>query len=74
MDGQAVPGFRVRVEVRVRVRVRVRAMVRGRPYTMCGWWKAPIRFLPAGTLMAVLPPTLESIIAVLEVGTWPGLG
>ena len=29
-----------------------------------------LRFLPAGTLMAVLPPTLESIIAVLEVGTW----
>mmetsp|Transcript_1644 Transcript_1644/g.3666 ORF Transcript_1644/g.3666 Transcript_1644/m.3666 type:complete len:284 (-) Transcript_1644:567-1418(-) len=39
-------------------------------YTMCGWWKAPMRFLPAGTLIAVLPPTLESIIAVLEVGTW----
>ena len=37
---------------------------------MSGWWKAPMRFLPAGTLMAVLPPTLESIIAVLEVGTW----
>ena len=39
-------------------------------YTMCGCQKAPMRFLPAGTLMAVLPPTLESIIAVLEVGTW----
>jgi hypothetical protein len=37
---------------------------------MCGCQKAPMRFLPAGTLMAVLPPTLESIIAVLEVGTW----
>jgi hypothetical protein len=35
-----------------------------------GWWKAPIRFLPAGTLTAVLPPTDESTIAIIEVGTW----
>ena len=39
-------------------------------YTSRGWWKAPIRFLPAGTLIAVLPPTLESIIAVVDVGIW----
>ena len=28
--------------------------------TASGWWKAPIRFLPWGELMPVLPPTEES--------------
>mmetsp|Transcript_18640 Transcript_18640/g.60809 ORF Transcript_18640/g.60809 Transcript_18640/m.60809 type:complete len:205 (-) Transcript_18640:240-854(-) len=37
--------------------------------TRLGWWKAPTKFLPLGTLMAVLPPTDESSIAIIEVGT-----
>ena len=37
--------------------------------TSRGWWKAPIRFLPAGVSTAVLPPTAESTIASSVVGT-----
>ncbi len=37
--------------------------------TRIGWWKAPIRFLPSGELMPVLPPTEESTCASRLVGT-----
>ena len=36
--------------------------------TRRGWWKAPIRFLPRGVLMPVLPPTEESTCASSVVG------
>ena len=36
--------------------------------TAAGWWKAPIRFLPAGWSIATLPPTLESTCASSVVG------
>ncbi len=36
--------------------------------TRRGWWKAPMRFLPWGELMPVLPPTDESTWASREVG------
>ena len=36
--------------------------------TAAGWWKAPMRFLPAGWSMATLPPTLESTCASSVVG------
>jgi hypothetical protein len=38
--------------------------------TRRGWWKAPIRFLPRGVSMAVLPPTDESTWASRVVGIW----
>jgi hypothetical protein len=38
-------------------------------YTRRGWWNAPMRFLPAGESMPVLPPMEESTQASMEVGT-----
>jgi len=38
--------------------------------TARGWWNAPTRFLPAGRLTPVLPPTEESTIASSVVGIW----
>mmetsp|Transcript_30483 Transcript_30483/g.98479 ORF Transcript_30483/g.98479 Transcript_30483/m.98479 type:complete len:224 (+) Transcript_30483:3907-4578(+) len=38
-------------------------------HTRRGWWNAPMRFFPAGTLTAVFPPTDESSIAIMDVGT-----
>eukprot|EP00967_Tisochrysis_lutea_P048960 scaffold59922_cov31-Tisochrysis_lutea.AAC.1 len=38
--------------------------------TRRGWWNAPMRFLPADTFIAVLPPTDESSMAIIEVGIW----
>lgn len=38
--------------------------------TKRGWWKAPTRFLPAGTSTPVFPPIEASIIARSVVGTW----
>src|SRR3546814_4054125 len=36
--------------------------------TSCGWWNAPIMFLPRGWLTPVLPPTDESTCASKVVG------
>ena len=38
--------------------------------TARGWWKAPIRFLPCGELIPVLPPTALSTWARSVVGIW----
>ena len=38
--------------------------------TRCGWWKAPIMFLPKAWFTPVLPPTEESTVAMTVVGIW----